>query len=169
MSFFNSFELPLTTVRPFNTYGPRQSSRAVIPSIISQIASGKEQIFLGDLNPTRDFNYVNDTCRAFVELALCEDAVGEVVNVGSNFEISIKETFEMIAEIMKKDVEFIQEKERMRPKKSEVYRLWCDNTKIKKLTGFEPEYSIRSGLEKTIDWFTNDDNLKKYKSDIYNV
>ena len=121
------------------------------------------------MNPTRDFNYVNDTCRAFLELALCNGAVGETINVGSNYEISINETFELIAKIMKKDVDFVLDKDRIRPEGSEVYRLWCDNTKIKSLIGYEPEFDINSGLEKTIEWFTDDNNLKKYKTDIYNV
>jgi NAD dependent epimerase/dehydratase len=169
MSFFNSFDLPLVIARPFNTYGPRQSARAVIPSIISQIANGKKEIKLGDLSPTRDFNYVKDTCRGFLDLALCDKAIGSTVNIGSNYEISIRDTFQMISKIMKEDVHFIEDDKRIRPKKSEVTRLWCDNSKIKKLTGYTPEYDIESGLKQTIDWFTNPSNLSKYKSDIYNV
>lgn len=169
MSFFNVFDLPLTIARPFNTYGPRQSARAVIPTIISQIASGKKQINLGDVTPTRDFNYVADTCRGFIELARCEKAVGEIVNIGSNFEISVGDTLNLIRELMGSDVEFLIDEKRLRPGKSEVFRLWCDNTKIHNLTGFEPEYKIRDGLRATIDWFTNPENLRKYKTDIYNV
>ncbi len=169
MSFFNAFDLPLTIARPFNTYGPRQSARAVIPTIISQIASGQKQIKLGDVTPTRDFNYVADTCRGFFELARCEKAIGEIVNIGSNFEISIGDTLNLIRELMNSDVEFLVEEQRMRPEKSEVFRLWCDNTKIRDLTGFEPSHDIGSGLKATVDWFTRAENLSKYKANIYNV
>ena len=169
MSFFNAFDLPLTIARPFNTYGPRQSARAVIPTIIAQIASGCSQIELGDVTPTRDFNYVDDTCRGFLALARCDKAVGEVVNMGSNYEISVADTLNLIRELMNSSVEFVFDQQRMRPEKSEVSRLWCDNTKIKTLTGFEPEFSIRQGLQKTIDWFTVPENLAKYKATIYNV
>ncbi|RQO49906.1 NAD-dependent 4,6-dehydratase LegB [Pseudomonas sp. KBW05] len=169
MSFFNSFGLPLTIARPFNTYGPRQSARAVIPTIITQIASGMKQIKLGDTTPTRDFNYVADTCRGFLQLARCEQAIGEVVNIGSNYEISVADTLNLIRELMGSDVEFLTDEQRIRPEKSEVFRLWCDNTKIRGLTGFEPEYSIRDGLQKTIDWLVQPENLAKYKADIYNV
>lgn len=169
MSFFNAFGLPVTIARPFNTYGPRQSARAVIPTIVSQIANGKKQIKLGDITPTRDFNYVTDTCRGFLDLAGCEMAVGESVNIGSNFEISIGDTLNLIRELMGSDVEFLVDEQRLRPEKSEVFRLWCDNTKIRALTGFVPEYSIRAGLKATIEWFTRPENLAKYKTDIYNV
>ncbi|MBI6953007.1 MULTISPECIES: NAD-dependent 4,6-dehydratase LegB [unclassified Pseudomonas] len=169
MSFFNAFDLPLTIARPFNTYGPRQSARAVIPTIITQIASGKKEIKLGDVSPTRDFNYVADTCRGFLELAQCEKAVGETVNIGSNYEISVGDTLELIRELMHSDVKFITDEQRFRPGKSEVFRLWCDNTKIRNLTGFEPGFSIRQGLQETIDWFTKPENLAKYKADLYNV
>ena len=169
ISFFNAFNLPLTIARPFNTYGPRQSARAVIPTIISQIANGKKQIKLGDVSPTRDFNYVADTCQGFLALARCDQAIGETVNIGSNFEISVGETLNLIRELMNSDVEFITDEQRIRPEKSEVFRLWCDNSKIRDLTGFEPQYSIREGLKATIDWFTRPENLIKYKVDIYNV
>lgn len=169
MSFFNAFDLPLTIARPFNTYGPRQSARAVIPTIISQIAAGQKQIKLGDVTPTRDFNYVADTCRGFLELARCEQAIGETVNIGSNFEISVGDTLNLIRELMNSDVEFLTDDQRLRPEKSEVFRLWCDNSKIRALTGFEPEYSIRQGLEKTVEWFSQPQNLSKYKANIYNV
>lgn len=169
MSFFNAFNLPVTTVRPFNTYGPRQSARAIIPTIISQIAAGKKTIEVGDITPTRDFNFVTDTCRGFIELAKCDDAVGQVVNIGSNYEISVKDTFELIRDVMNSDVEFVVDEKRIRPGKSEVFRLWCDNTLIHSLTGFKPEYTLRQGLEKTVEWFTERDNLKKYKTNIYNV
>ncbi len=168
-SFYRTFDLPLTIVRPFNTYGPRQSARAVIPTMITQIASGKKEIKLGDVSPTRDFNYVLDTCRGFVMLAESEKTTGEIINIGSNFEISVEDTLNLIKDIMQSDVEFIVDEQRLRPEKSEVNRLWCDNTKIKELVGFTPEYTIEKGLEETIKWFTNAENLKKYKVDIYNV
>ncbi len=168
-SFQNSFSLPLTVARPFNTYGPRQSARAVIPTIISQIASGRPRIELGDLSPTRDFNYVEDTCRGFIALAESEATVGEVVNIGSNFEISIGDTLHLIRELMGSDIEVVHDDQRVRPTNSEVFRLWCDNRKIHSLTGFKPEVDIRQGLARTIDWFTNPDNLRRYKTDIYNV
>jgi len=169
MSFFNAFNLPVTIARPFNTYGPRQSTRAVIPTIITQIANGKKQIKLGDVSPTRDFNYVLDTCRGFIALAESDKTIGETVNIGSNFEISVGDTLNKIKAIMNSDVEFITDKQRLRPDKSEVFRLWCDNSKIHELTEFKLEYSIDRGLEATIDWFTKPDNLSKYKADIYNV
>jgi len=169
MSFYNAFKLPITIVRPFNTYGPRQSARAVIPTIISQIAGGMKEIKLGDLSPTRDFNYVEDTCRGFIKLAKCEQAIGETVNIGSNYEISIKDTLDLIKDIMHSDVRFITDKQRIRPGNSEVFRLWCDNTKIRELTGFAPKYSIREGLEKTVEWFAKPENLAKYKPGLYNV
>ncbi len=169
MSFYNAFELPVVIVRPFNTYGPRQSARAIIPTIITQIANGATEIKLGDLTPTRDFNFVKDTCRGFIQLADCDEAIGQEVNVCSNYEISMRDTLNLIADIMGKNVNFVEDTQRLRPKNSEVFRLWGDNTKIKSLTGFEPEYDIRRGLEDTIKWFTCEDNLKKYKSNIYNV
>jgi NAD dependent epimerase/dehydratase len=169
MSFFNAFDLPLTIARPFNTYGPRQSARAVIPTIITQIANGEKEIQLGDVSPTRDFNYVEDTCRGFLQLAQCDEAMGKTVNIGSNFEISIGDTLMMIKEIMNSDVTLVADEQRLRPEKSEVFRLWCDNSQIRALTGFVPKYDIRSGLEKTIDWFTRPENLGRYKAGIYNV
>jgi NAD dependent epimerase/dehydratase len=169
MSFYNAFGLPVTIARPFNTYGPRQSSRAVIPTIITQIANGAKEIKLGDITPTRDFNYVEDTCRGFLAIAKEDRTIGEVINIGSNFEISIGETLNIIKKLMDSDVKFIVDKQRIRPKKSEVFRLWCDNSKIEKLTGFKPEVDIKQGLQKTIDWITQPHNLKSYKSEIYNV
>lgn len=168
-SFHSAFELPLVVVRPFNTYGPRQSSRAVIPTIITQIASGAHDIKLGDLSPTRDFNYVADTCRGFIELAECDAAIGEVVNIGSNAEISIGETLALIGELMNADPQIFKDNQRLRPENSEVFRLWCDNTKIRDLTGFEPEYTLRDGLARTIEWFRDPANLAKYKPHIYNL
>jgi NAD dependent epimerase/dehydratase len=169
MSFFNAFNLPVIIVRPFNTYGPRQSARAIIPTIITQIANGVKEIKLGDLSPTRDFNFVKDTCRGFVALADCDAAIGQEVNISSNYEISMRDTLEIIAEIMKSDVRFIEDEQRIRPKNSEVFRLWGDNSKIKGLTGFMPQYTLEQGLKETVQWFSASENLKKYKSDIYNV
>jgi NAD dependent epimerase/dehydratase len=169
MSFYNAFELPVTIARPFNTYGPRQSSRAVIPTIITQIANGMKEIKLGDVTPTRDFNYVEDTCRGFLALAESEQVIGQTVNIGSNFEISIGDTLNIIKELMNSDVEFIVDEQRIRPDKSEVFRLWCDNTKIEKLTGFKPQVDIQEGLQRTIDWFTDSQRLGQYKAGIYNV
>lgn len=169
MSFYNAFELPVVIVRPFNTYGPRQSARAIIPTIISQIANGIKEIKLGDLSPTRDFNYVKDTCRGFIELSKCDRAIGQEINIASNYEISMRDTLKLIAKIMKADVKFIEDTQRLRPKNSEVFRLWGDNSKIKELTGFSPTYDIESGLKETIEWFTKPENLKRYKANIYNV
>jgi len=169
MSFYHAFNTPVSIVRPFNTYGPRQSSRAIIPTIITQIACGKNELKLGDLTPTRDLTYVEDMCRGLIALAESDGAVGEVVNIGSNHEISMGDVANLIKELMDSDIEVVKEKERVRPEKSEVFRLCCDNTKIRKLTGFEPKHSLREGLEKTIAWFTIPDNLRQYKTDIYNV
>jgi len=169
MSYFNAFELPLTIARPFNTYGPRQSARAVIPTIISQIANGAKEIKLGDVSPTRDFNYVTDTCRGFIDLANCSEAVGKTVNIGSNYEISVGDTLNLIKNLMNSDVTFITEDQRLRPENSEVFRLWCDNSLINQLTSFKPEFSIEDGLQETINWFLNPQNLLKYKTDIYNT
>ena len=169
MSFYNAFSLPVTIARPFNTYGPRQSARAVIPTIITQIANGAKEIKLGDITPTRDFNYVEDTCRGLIALAQCDESIGQTVNIGSNFEISISDTLNMIKEVMNSDVKFIVDEQRIRPEKSEVFRLWCDNSKIEKLTGFKPEVDIRQGIQRTIDWITQPQHLESYKSEIYNV
>ncbi len=169
MSFYNSFDLPVTIARPFNTYGPRQSARAIIPTIITQIASGKKEIKLGDLSPTRDFNYVEDISRGFIMLAESEKTIGKTINIGSNKEISIGEIFNLIKELMSSDINLISDELRMRPKKSEVFRLCCDNKKIKNLVNYEPKIEIRDGLNKTIDWITKPENLKFYKSDIYNI
>lgn len=169
MSFYNSFKLPLTIARPFNTYGPRQSARAVIPSIISQIAAGKKTVKLGDVETTRDFNYVSDTCRGFLELAKSENTIGQTINIGSNFEISIRDTFNLIKKIMNSNVDISCDEARIRPEKSEVKRLWCDNGLINELTGFKPNVPLEEGLKKTVEWFSVSSNLAKYKADIYNV
>ncbi|MCL6479867.1 MAG: GDP-mannose 4,6-dehydratase, partial [Peptococcaceae bacterium] len=172
MSFYYSFGLPVSIIRPFNTYGPRQSARAVIPTVITQVAGGKRSIKLGALHPTRDFNYVKDTVRGFIAAAESERSVGEVINIGSNFEISIGDTVRLISEIMGVGVEVETDQARLRPEMSEVNRLWADNTKAKELLGWEPQYGgldgFRRGLTETVDWFINPDNIKGYKTDIYN-
>lgn len=169
MSFYNSFELPITTVRPFNTYGPRQSARAIIPTIITQIAAGMKEIKLGDTSPTRDFNYVKDTCEGFLAIAESDKTIGKEINIASNFEISIADILNMIKDIMKSDVNFITDEQRIRPANSEVFRLWGDNKLINEITGWKPKYDFPKGLEETINWFSNEENLKKYKVGIYNV
>jgi NAD dependent epimerase/dehydratase len=169
LSFHLAFGLPVTIARPFNTYGPRQSARAVIPTIITQIAAGKKQIQLGDVSPTRDFNYVLDTCQGFIDLARSDKTIGEVVNIGSGVEISVGDTLNLIKQLMHSDVTFITDDARIRPENSEVFRLCCDNTKIHNLTGFTPQYSLEQGLLQCIDWFTRPENLARYKIDIYNV
>jgi len=169
MSFYNAYQLPVTIVRPFNTYGPRQSARAVIPTIITQIASGNKEIKIGVTTPTRDFNYVKDICNGFILLAKCAKAIGETVNIGSNNEISIKELFALIKDIMHSDANLIVDEQRLRPEHSEVFRLRCDNTKIKELTGYKPQYALREGLEKTVEWFSDPRNFAKYKPRIYNI
>lgn len=172
-SFFLSFETPVAVIRPFNTYGPRQSARAVIPTIITQIASGMRQVKLGAVHPTRDFNYVQDTVRGFVAIAECDAALGQVVNIGSNFEVSIGDTARMIAELMGREVEFTSDEQRMRPPGSEVERLWADNTRARELAGWQPEYGgvggLKRGLAQTIEWFTEPRNLKRYKAGLYNI
>ncbi|MFD2170095.1 NAD-dependent 4,6-dehydratase LegB [Tumebacillus lipolyticus] len=173
MSFYTSFDTPLSIIRPFNTYGPRQSARAIIPTIITQIANGKRTIQLGSLHPTRDFNYVRDTVEGFLAVAQSDAAIGQVINIGSNYEISIGETVELIAEVMGAEVAIETEAARLRPEKSEVERLWADNTKAKELLGWEPKYGGRDGFKRglleTVEWFTNPEHLKGYKADIYNL
>lgn len=167
-SFYNAFELPVTIVRPFNTYGPRQSARAIIPTIITQIANGATEIKVGDLTPTRDFNFVEDTCRGFMAIARADDVAGEEINIATNTEVSMAVTLETIARLMDADIRWVRDPERCRPTKSEVFRLHGSNEKIRRLTGWEPRVSLEDGLRRTIDWFTNPDNLKMYKSNIYN-
>lgn len=169
LSYFNTYELPVTIARPFNTYGPRQSARAIIPTIITQIAAGKKTIQVGDLSPTRDFNFVKDTCRGFLALAESDDVIGKEINICSNSEISILDTLNLLRELMKSEVSFVRDDQRIRPKDSEVFRLFGDNSQIKQTTGWQPKYSLEKGLEETISWFTKPDNLAKYKTDIYNV
>lgn len=166
-SFQKSFEMPIATIRPFNTYGPRQSARAVIPTIISQILSGKTEIKLGSLTPTRDFNYVKDTAKAFIKIAESDKTIGEVINASTNNEISIGELVNKIIKLSGKNVNVICDNDRIRPENSEVNRLWGDNKKIRKLTEWEPRYSLSDGLSQTIQWIEN--NMKYFKTDIYNV
>jgi NAD dependent epimerase/dehydratase len=172
-SFHLSFATPVATIRPFNTYGPRQSARAVIPTVITQIASGARSIQLGALTPTRDFSFVRDTVRGFVAVAECDAAVGQVVNVGSNHEISIGDASRLIAELMGADVAIASDEQRLRPPGSEVERLWADNSRAHALTGWAPEYAgadgLRRGLAETIAWFRDPANLRRYKAAQYNL
>jgi dTDP-glucose 4,6-dehydratase len=172
-SFYSSFDLPVVTVRPFNTYGPRQSARAVIPTVITQIANGARKVQLGAISPTRDFSYIQDTVNGFLAALNSTNGLGQVVNLGSSFEISIGDTVSMIAENMNAIVEVTSSVERLRPEKSEVERLWADNTKAYELFGWQPTYSGRDGfsrgLTETIAWFKQPENLRLYKSDIYNL
>ncbi len=169
MSFFHAYGLPVVIARPFNTYGPRQSARAIIPTVITQLAGGAKQIRLGSLSPTRDFTFVTDVCRGLVGLAGCEKAVGETVNIGTGTEISIADLFGKIKNIMDISAECTTDPERIRPEKSEVHRLVCDASKMKALTGFVAETNIDSGLTLTVEWFSQKANLAWYKVDIYNV
>jgi NAD dependent epimerase/dehydratase len=172
-SFYSSFNLPVVTVRPFNTYGPRQSARAVIPTIITQIASGQRKIKLGAISPTRDFNFVNDTVAGFIAALKSQAGVGEVVNLGSNFEISVEDTVKQISESMGADIELVFEEKRVRPTNSEVGRLWADNNKAKALFNWSPTYAglagFKRGLTETIGWFSKPENLRSYKAGIYNI
>jgi NAD dependent epimerase/dehydratase len=173
LSFYSSFDTPVVIVRPFNTYGPRQSARAVIPTVITQIANGQRKIKLGSLHPTRDFNYISDIVQGFIAAAESEQSVGEVINLGSNYEISIGDAVTLISELMHANIEIETEQVRVRPEKSEVERLWADNTKAKKLLGWEPKYAgmdgLKRGLVETISWFTDPQNLKAYKPFLYNI
>jgi NAD dependent epimerase/dehydratase len=172
-SFYASFGLPVVIARPFNTYGPRQSARAVIPTIITQVANGQRRIKLGAVSPTRDFNYVQDTVAGFIAALNSDRGLGEVVNFGSNFEISVGDTAKLIAEVMNTEVEIITDEIRMRPVDSEVERLWADNTKARELFGWQPAYSglegFKRGLDKTAQWFATSANLRRYKADVYNI
>ena len=165
--------LPITVARPFNTFGPRQSLRAVIPTIITQIASGKKNIQLGSLSPTRDFNFVADTCSAFMAVANCDAALGQVINAASNFEISIGDTAALISEVMNAEVLITSDEQRLRPEGSEVNRLFGDNSRLRELTGWQPAYGglegFRRGLSLTAEWFSNPVNLARYRPDTYAV
>jgi dTDP-glucose 4,6-dehydratase len=174
LSYYSSFGLPVTVIRPFNTYGPRQSARAVIPSVITQIANGTRKIQLGATHPTRDFNFISDTVAGLIAAMEAPSNVhGQVINLASNFEISIGDTLQVIASLMGRNVELIQDASRLRPKNSEVERLYGDSTKAKELLGWTPKYGglegFTRGLRETIDWFSDHDNLKSYRHDMYNV
>ena len=166
-SFYRSFELPVTIVRPFNTFGPRQSARAVIPTIITQLLSGKKEIKLGSLTPTRDFNYVKDTAMGFVEIFKSKKTIGEEINIATQKEISIGQLAEELIKQINPEAKIICDEQRLRPEKSEVNRLLGSNAKIKELTAWTPKFSFEQGLAETIDFLKN--NLDKYKIDIYNV
>ncbi len=172
-SFYASFGLPVSIIRPFNTYGPRQSARAVLPTIITQIANGVRKLQLGSTHPTRDFNYIKDTVRGFISVASSEPAIGQVINIGSNYEISIGESAQLIGDIMGVEIKIETDDKRLRPSKSEVERLWADNRKAHELCGWEPEYAgiegFRRGLAETIEWFTNVENISNYKWKQYNI
>ena len=168
-SFYSSFNLNLSIARPFNTFGPRQSARAIIPTIITQALSNKKKIYLGDLSPTRDFTYVDDTCEGIIEIMNSKKTIGKTINIGSNTEINIKSLVKLIKSYTKKDFKVIEQIKRIRPKKSEVFRLRCDNTLLTRLTNYKSKLDFKQGLKKTIDWFKIKENLKKYKSDIYNI
>ena len=173
LSFYRSFDTPVSIIRPFNTYGPRQSARAVIPTIITQIAAGQRELRLGSLHPTRDFSYINDTVKGFIAVAESEKSVGEVINIGSNYEVSIGDLAQIIAHLMGADIEIKTDDDRIRPEKSEVERLWADNKKAARLTGWQPEYAgmggLERGLQETIEWFSNPNNLMRYKTGVYNI
>jgi NAD dependent epimerase/dehydratase len=169
LSFYHSFNFPVTIARPFNTYGPRQSARAIIPTIISQVLAGHKSIKVGDLTPTRDMNYVKDTCKGIVTIAENENTIGKEINICSNSEIAMGDVLDKIKKIMHTDLNFKSESQRMRPSGSEVYRLFGDNSLIKELTGYKPDFGINQGLELTCDWFLKNENRSKYKPNIYNV
>ena len=168
-SFYRSFELPVTIVRPFNTYGPRQSARAVIPTIISQLLNGAEEIKLGDVSPTRDLLFVKDTVSGFIKIAQCEDLIGHEVNIATQSEISVGSLAQLIINKINPDAKIVTDTLRIRPEKSEVFRLFGSNEKLKSYTDWKPKYSLEEGLEETINWFSESKNLVKYKSDQYNV
>lgn len=168
-SFYRSFDLPLTIVRPFNTYGPRQSARAVIPTIITQLLNGKQEIFLGDTTPTRDLLFVKDTARGFIEIAKSEALIGQDCNIATQSEITVADLAnELISQINPSAI-IKTDEQRLRPEKSEVFRLYGSNEKIKSFTGWKPTYTLATGLKETIEWFKNPENLRQYKADIYNI
>lgn len=168
MSFYNTFGLPVVIARPFNTYGPRQSARAIIPTIISQIASGRREIAVGDLTPTRDFNFVEDTCRGFIALGSTPGIEGRDINIATGTEVSMEQTLRTIARLMDAGIRWVVDPARLRPGKSEVRRLCGDNSVITSLTDWRPQVTLEEGLKRTIGWFCNPENLAKYKTDIYN-
>ncbi|MBF0343559.1 MAG: GDP-mannose 4,6-dehydratase [Nitrospirae bacterium] len=168
-SFYRAFSLPVVIARPFNTYGPRQSVRAVIPTIITQLLGGSKQIKLGVLHPTRDFNYVSDICNGFISICECDQIIGKAINIGSGQEISILNLAEFLINIINPDAMITTEDDRKRPKNSEVERLLCDNSLIRMLTDWEPKVTLKEGLLKTIEWFKDNQNINKYKQDMYNI
>lgn len=167
-SFHNAFGLPLTIVRPFNTYGPRQSARAFIPTVITQIAAGERKIKVGDLSPTRDFNFVTDTAAGFIAIARNNETIGRELNIATGTEVSMRETLDTVARIMGADVEWVTDPQRLRPSNSEVFRLCGDSSELRRMTGWAPRVTLEEGLGRTIDWFISSDHLKQYKTDIYN-
>lgn len=173
MSFYHAFHTPVAIIRPFNTYGPRQSARAVIPTIITQVAAGTEPIKLGALHPTRDFSYIKDIVRGFISVAESDKSVGEVINIGTNYEISIGDLVNLIAELMGRKVEVVTDDIRLRPQESEVERLRAENRKARDLLNWRPDYAglegLKKGLAETIEWFSNPENARIYKSQIYNI
>jgi NAD dependent epimerase/dehydratase len=168
-SFYRSFNVPITIVRPFNTYGPRQSARAVIPTIITQLLNGKTEIKLGSLHPTRDLLFVKDTAKGFIEIAKSDQTIGHEVNIAMQEEISIGDLAQNIINQINPGAQIITDEVRLRPEKSEVERLFGSNQKIKELTNWKPDYTLESGIAETIQWFSNKENLSKYKADIYNI
>lgn len=168
-SFYRSFNMPITIVRPFNTYGPRQSARAVIPTVITQLLSGETKIKLGALSPTRDFNFVKDTVRGFIEIAKSDKTIGEEINIATQQEISIGQLAEEMIKQINPNAKIICDEQRIRPEKSEVNRLLGSNEKIKRLTNWEPKYTFQEGIAETIEWFKKPENLEKYKANIYNI
>ncbi|MCF7804225.1 MAG: NAD-dependent 4,6-dehydratase LegB [Candidatus Marinimicrobia bacterium] len=167
LSYYKSFDTPVKIVRPFNTFGPRQSARAIIPTVISQILNGQEKIKLGNLSPTRDLTYVKDTINGFHEIFKSDSLFGEVTNIGMKEEVSIGELVNLISEIMESDIEIVTDEKRVRPKKSEVERLYCDNKKIMFATSWRPKYTLEEGLRETIDWIKS--NFDHFKPEVYNV
>ena len=169
ISYYKSFDIPIKIVRPFNTYGPRQSARAVIPTIISQLLNSNNEVKLGNLSPTRDLTFVKDTCEGFIEIQKSDKLFGEIINLGMNEEISIEDLAEKITTLMDKEIKIIHDEKRVRPDASELERLKCDNSKLLKYTSWKPRYNLESGLKETINWFENPQNRAQYKHDIYNV
>jgi nucleoside-diphosphate-sugar epimerase len=168
-SFYRSFDMPITIVRPFNTYGPRQSARAIIPTIITQLLNGFEEIKLGDLTPTRDLLFVTDTAKGFIEISTSESLIGHECNIATNSEVSMQKIADTLIELINPNAKIIEDKSRLRPEKSEVFRLFGDNTKIIEHTNWKVEHTLEQGLQETINWFSNKENLKQYKAGIYNV
>ena len=168
-SFYRSFDMPITIVRPFNTYGPRQSARAIIPTIITQLLNNFEEIKLGDLTPTRDLLYVKDTAKGFIAIAESDSLIGHECNIATNSEISMQEMADTLVELINPNAKIVQDETRLRPEKSEVFRLFGDNSKIIEHTNWNVEHTLKEGLQETINWFSNKENLRQYKAGIYNV